>query len=383
MNYFIIRCAITYLNAIEAQHYYKLTPHNSILIILYRPDDRLDTEHIVKMIDPSLWKAINFLPYNVQALISEKIPDYNHKSFFYSKTVKFFYVYKFIRRLNSAIKKNEPVEKVFVGDYNIPSMRHLTNQLRPHEIINLDEGAKVSMIYRKRAKSDRKSFQPVMRKNFWKDKMSSLLFGYKMSALKNVSFFSAWDLGWFETSNNIKVDRNNFEKLKTGLKTLKKDSCILFAGQSLSEVNYMDEDVYLDYLAAVKNWFGGKKIIYVTHRGDHPSKLEKIKKKIGLKVISLDLPIEYQLCLKGPIPEAVASFNSSSLQNLDNIAGGLINIFSFYIHPEHIRPDRRLIAHEYFEYLALATSESFKVVHLKSEDIKTASRSGKKLCHNE
>ena len=360
MNYFITRLPLTYINAVEAQHYFKVEPEDSILIILYKDIDSDDIRRIKKMLDHSLWSGIYYLPYNVETLQNEREGG-EHKSKFINPIGRIKDILNFVNKLNSVANYDGSVERVFIGDYNIVSMRHITNRLKPHEIFILDEGSKVCQIYHQRQREIHNKRWRLLKKNFWKCVFASVLFGYQMQEFKDFSFFSTYDL---LSTDKIKVYRNHYSHLKKNINTLDRFPGVFFLGQCKVKHGSMKLAVYIDYLIKIKKWFNNLKIIYIPHVGEEHKHLELIQKETGFKIVEFDVPIEYKLCVDGPIPSVIASFVSSALQNCDNILQGMAKVMAFYIYPDDFIGEGKEVTYEEYKYYETHQSESFSVVKL-------------------
>lgn len=355
---FIIRLPLTYLNALEAQRYFKISVENSILVILYRDHQDIDCKHINKLLDKSLWKEVHLLPYNVPSLYSRE--DDTHRSIFHKLVLKHQKIKDFIRLQREFVENYQQIDKVFIGDYNIVSMRNLVHNLKPLEVVNLDEGLKVRAIFAEKADKMAKNKIKVDIRQYLKEFFAYQIYHYNMQDIKGVTFFSSYDL---PKNIGIRVIKNRYEKLQQTIHTLSKTDAIYFIGQSLPEVGFMTESDYLNYLKAVRNFFGPKpEINYVCHRGDLTSKLEKIENQVGMGVLDFDMPIEQKLSTEGPIPRIIAGFNSTALQNTQVLLGEAVSIYSFVINSEDVEMGRKSGNENTYNYLRELQSETFKVI---------------------
>ncbi|TKB05600.1 hypothetical protein [Desulforhopalus sp. IMCC35007] len=365
INIFVIRLPLTYLNAVEAQSHFNIPPQNSILIILYRDIEYVDIRHIKKLLDTSQWREIHYLPYNVPTLLNENgVVTSNPLT---SQILRTRYIKTFVSIYENALNRYNDVIRVFIGDYHIPSMRHIVNCVEPHQTILLDEGFNVYRVH-KRLKNKNESQGNVA--HFFRrlqHKLYDTFFGYKMYDLNNLTFFTSYQLG---STSEIPVITNTYDAIRKNINTQQHAEYVYFVGQSLSEIGAMEEDIYLKYLKKIARWFLPKKVIYIPHRGDAEEKLNRIQTEIGLTVKNLDMPIEYELCSTTELlPAAIAGFNSSALQNIDNIFKNSMPIFSFYIEPNEISAKKRDMYCSYSEYLKTLSSSTFSVVHLPTDKV--------------
>jgi hypothetical protein len=246
-------------------------------------------------------------------------------------------------------------------------MRHIVNCVEPEQTILLDEGFNVYRVH-KRLKNKNEAQGDVA--HFFRrlqHKLYDTFFGYKMYDLNNLTFFTSYQLG---STSEIPVITNTYDVIRKNINTQQHAEYVYFLGQSLSEIGAMEEDIYLKYLKEIVRWFLPKKVIYIPHRGDAQEKLKRIQTEIGLTVRNLDMPIEYKLCsTTEPLPAAIAGFNSSALQNIDNIFKDSMPIFSFYIEPNDISAERRDMYYSYAEYLKTLSSSTFSVIHLPTDKV--------------
>lgn len=56
MNYFVIRLPLTYINAVEARHFFRISSEDSILIILYQNEQSVDIRQIKKILIQDEWR---------------------------------------------------------------------------------------------------------------------------------------------------------------------------------------------------------------------------------------------------------------------------------------------------------------------------------------
>lgn len=359
MNYFITRLALTYVNFLEVQRYFNISPEESTLIILYQDIESPDNQQIKKMLDRSLWRKIYYLPYNVDALNSGSKTRSTIGSTA-KKINKIIDIFNFIKKLNEPINDEEKTEKVFIGDHHIASMRHLVHQLKAQEVILVDEGARVYEIFEKRRNEIREKTLVLLKRDYWKHTLASLFFGYKMQYLREYSFFSSWE---FPDNVGIKVYRNAYTFLRKNMEQLEKTSDVLLLGQPFIDRKRMLPEVYLGYLEKIQEWFQGRKILYKPHRGESPNVIEYIRKNTGFEIAEFFLPVEFHLTMNGPVPFAVGGFISTALQNCQILLENNGHVVSFRVDINDIIWNREMVSSLY-EYYTTIQSDVFSVVKL-------------------
>ncbi len=357
MNYFVIRLPLTYINAIEARHFFKISSEDSILIILYQNNQSVDMRQIKKILVQDEWRKIYRLPYNVAACpaVSERSAETNLflKLWYRQKAVR-----SFIKDYEEFLKKSEKADRIFIGDATIASMRHIVNSLKPLETVVIDEGSKVYFNYNRYTAEWGKNPQNRINKDYLKNLIAEKLFGYRMEGLREISFFSAWDL---EPHQNVQVYKNSFPYLGRRLRDLPRTEEVYFLGAPLVDHKRFDTDVYYNYLLRIKNYFSDRLVLYIPHRDETEPHLKRVKRETGFEIASFDLPIEYKICVDGPVPHTLAGFLSSALQTCDKIFNGYVDVISFYIENRHFQWQK----HEYeeqYNYLKSRQTAGFKVI---------------------
>ena len=103
----------------------------------------------------------------------------------------------------------------------------------------------------------------------------------------------------------------------------------------------------------------GKELLYVAHRREDHSLLNKIQQDLGFRITRFDYPIEYQIAFIGPRPAILASFISSALENCRQIFKDSMKIVSFRLDLKE-SPKKQEVEKVYDNY-HLLLSENFIV----------------------
>lgn len=362
MNFFVIRLPLTYLNALEAQSYFHIKPEESVLIILYLEIDSVDIRQINKILDPGQWSEIHYLPHNVESLHNGSDDNKeNYKKISYAE--KWKNIRRFVRRFDEVLKDRQGVEKIFIGDYSIASMRHIVNTLKVKErnVFLLDEGLRVYRNYRTAVSRKKKGTGYIFDVNKWKYFVASLIFSYRMEELKAFSYFSSWDL---PETEEMKVYKNDFRHLKKNIDNLEKSSSVYFLGAPWLDRKLIDPDVLFAYYKKIKEHFSGRKIVYVPHRDEQQKYIDFLAENTGFEIVNFHLPIEYVICFLGPVPSAIASFHSSALQTCSNILGENSRVVSFYMNTNDLCSSIGKDMEAGFKYYESIETDYFQVVRL-------------------
>ncbi|USV58831.1 hypothetical protein [Aeromonas encheleia] len=153
----------------------------------------------------------------------------------------------------------------------------------------------------------------------------------RFSDKNNIDFFSMYELvAW----DNQQVYRNKYQGLHSildGSNNKKNESQVLFLGAKLSEINFLTEDKYLNYIRQIQSHYAleGLILVYVPHRGESLEKLNAIRSSLGIEIQILDYPIELIGVYQENIPYKAASFYSTALFSLNVIYGVEVDCFEF------------------------------------------------------
>ena len=363
MNYFIIRVPLSYLNAVEAQYYYKIKPEESTLVVLCQDQYPVDLKVIKTILDTSLWHEVHYVSYNLSAFLFNQYRDKKRDSIpgYFNKISV---IREFVKELNSIPQNNQTGSRVFIGNENIATMRHIANSINPNEIILIDEGFAVLNTIAEKIKSMNGKFKGLLLRDCMKEFLAKKMFGYKIQSLKNVVYFSSYQI---DSENTIKIVRNTYEKLRLDLSKQKTVKQVLFLGQPMIEHSYMTKDAYFDCMRQIKHYYSSSDFVYCPHRDEHPSNLEQLSSDLGLKIKYSQLPIEYRLTKEKNLPEIIAAFYSSALQNIYHMFNGMIMIESFKIHSSDFVCENKKTLDEIencYNYLKMLKSKTFLVTKL-------------------
>jgi len=181
------------------------------------------------------------------------------------------------------------VDKVFIGNYDSGFLKLIMKKVPTDKIVLLDDGAKSIDIQAK-----------------FTDK-----FHYDL--------FTMYD---FKPLYNQSIIKNNFQRLQKNLSDLELNKEeVLFLGLKLSEIGIVTQSYYLDQIIKITSYYKNKQIIYIAHRGEDKTKLQKIDELDNVQVVQLDYPVELYGLYHTKIPYKVASFYSTALLTMKNIYG--------------------------------------------------------------
>lgn len=365
VNVFLIETPLQLLNAIEAKNYFKLFNNHLLVRLGEGPQETL------------------------KSLVLERDWDGVHYITFYNKTMKFEfgllgqriskriqgYCYDYQQYLNR--KKLDSIaislgraKNIFLGNYignrklyDVIYMRHFANTLKHDKLYILDDGTDIMQVNEERKNVRLRNESPKGSDSFFsrlKEMYRKNFIDWNHSDADSVTFFSAYDMN---VGSNDYLIRNEYKYLRKIAAKVNPSDEIFFLGQWLIGDRYMREEYYLDYLRKVKEYFAGEKLVYIPHPRESFNIINKIKESLGLEIKQFNVPIEYEISIRGNIPKVLASFFSSALQNCHMILGQKVKIISFYLAPEHLMrvPEFVQNVYEYYENIADANFEVIKL----------------------
>ena len=365
MNVFLIETPLQLLNAIEAKNYFKLENNHLVVRLGEGPPERLK-----ELIAEHDWNAVHYFKFYyppfpsefVSSLLGQRISEY--------VSTYFYYYYKYINRkkIDNIINSLGSATNIFLGNYmtsiySMKHMRHFANTLKHDRLFILDDGTDVIRI------NDDRRNAPARKPNLnrsgsyisrLKAMLRDSLIEWNDRDADNVTFFSAYDI---DVRDSDRLVKNEYRHLRGITKRAVPSDEVFFVGQWMVEIGYMKEELYLEYLNKVKNYFVNEKIVYVPHPRESSSMIKKINECLGFTIKRFNVPIEYEICIRGTRPKILASFFSSALHNCRVILNDNITIKSFYISPNHMLSTPTHVQ-QIYEYFEAHTSELFTVVRL-------------------
>jgi hypothetical protein len=271
------------LNAYEADNHFN---GEESLYLIRLSNNKLNDEQIIKLINSFAIKEKSFV-------ISINSKHKKLKDLLKIFILKF---YIFVIQIK--------FEKVFIGNIESGLLSLLTKNIDRKKKILLDDGAK----------------SLVIQKKFTDD--------------YNLNFFSFYDLKPFK--NQI-IYKNDFKKLKETISFDNSENEILLLGSKLSEVSIIEESYHVELIKKISNYFENEMLIYIPHREENISKLEKIAKEIkNIKIKHINYPVEFYGINENIKIKMVVSFYSTALYTISKIYNCETIAFKFnYEKSEH------------------------------------------------
>jgi len=310
-NLFIVSTLFQLLGAIEAQK--KLKTKNNILVFLFYGNENLDQTH--------LKNQLSFFQYDKLIILDKG----DAKSYI---------------NLNISLIKElrkELYENVFVGFFSTNLRRFIAN-ISYEKLFLLDDGVYTIAIhnelYNVNAKGYQKYILPFsegvrvekLRKIKFMiynnlRKFYFLLHGYKndMKVMK-LNFFTIFDLPQYQNELIINHEFNFLKSCYTFDKNNLTDNKVYFLGQPLDRSLGISQELYLIYMETIIDKYKkeNKFFIYIAHRAEKKSTLDKIK-KFRVDVVKPKQSFEFY-CLDNNLNiQQIASFHSTALFSIKKI----------------------------------------------------------------
>ena len=288
-NLFIVASPVQLLNALEAKSKFKIS-NNTLVFIYNKPINFKEKTQQEELLHQKDWDEIIY--YN-KAIILKKNRFLEQVKLIKS-LLKFEYDY------------------IFSGEFGTIHHIMLAN-LRSNYMYLIDDGNATIFTYNKL--KDSKYFSQI--KLSRKIRLYRyILVGLNYKIKQNINFFTTFNI---QPLKHIGVVQHSFEHLKSNkLQNIKLSNDIYLLGQNLAEVNFMNKNIYLQYLQKIKNNYLGN-IIYVPHRSELVDEDYDFLKDTSFTIVKSKGPIEVTFLSDGIYPKTIISFISSSLFNLDKI----------------------------------------------------------------
>ena len=260
------------------------------------------------------------------------------------------------RQVDALAESMRSVSRLFLGNYNVGYMRHLAHRLADAEAVVLDDGTATLAIAKHRRESrfrDRLSFMDTERSRL-REKWAGL---YTRS-LPKITFFTTYDLDVEAPDAVMKNDYAFFRKMAAKHEPLDE---VFFLGQPMVEEGFIRRDLFFSELRRVKEHFKNDHLIYLPHKREEAEKVDAIERDLGFGIRRFDVPIEYQMAVRGTRPRVLASFFSSALENSRIIFGPLMPIKCFRLNADDF-PTRRDYVSLIYSHYASKQGEHFEMI---------------------
>lgn len=275
----LVRTPFQLFNCIEATRKFNENGFNVLICIYKNEIDKKLFKEVMQGID---WKEIYFFKLNLLN--------------------KIFYAIK----LNKILKKFKEVEYCFFGlitSYNI----HAINQINAKTNILIDDGNETFLIANNIKNNN---FQKKFKINLLNKILKKQ---FNLEFLKNLKFFTFFDLNSY-LLNNI-IIKNDYSNFKKSISTLSNGKEIFFIGTNLINT-YIDRKYFEEIIKNTIEYFKGYKIIYIPHRYEDISYLEKLSLEYSFELKKFSTILELAIFKYGKKPLGLITIRSTALETL-------------------------------------------------------------------
>jgi hypothetical protein len=353
MNVYMIETPHQLLNAIEAKESLALRDNHLVILLL----DEYPVDAYKPLVDFGDWDGIIYV--SCRRDTSNRLSAHL-RSHRWERVRGYFETWELLglrRRLDAVAHRLGESDNVFLGNYWREHMRHFGHTLKHRRLCLLDDGTATLYVNMLRNKEfTGKSEYGVDR---LKTDLVNKIIGLRSDQARKVTYFTTYDL---ETIKEDDVIKNTYEFFRSRAKKIQPSSDIFFLGMTLYDEGFTDE-LYIEHLQHVRDYFGEENFVYIPHKCEPQARVDRLVQTLGLRVKRFDVPIEYQLSIRGTMPKVLASFFSSALENCRVMFGSHLNIMAFYLSPE-LFPLKPEFVENVYGYYEGKANEYFKVVRL-------------------
>lgn len=353
MNVFFVETPLQLVNAIEAKHSLSLSDNHLVILL----SEIYPVERFRTLLSDEPWESVRYVESRgdsgsgfrrrLRELSSPRLRNYFDT----------FGLLGLRRRLDRLAGTLGQVDRLFVGNYFLDHMRHLTNRVAHKELVLLDDGTTALGVAAERRKAGEAGLGPPRRP--WRQQLVDRFIGWSLAQAQNATFFTMYDLA---VGPSDRIVQHQYEFLRQRAAAQATSDEVWFLGQTLYYEG-ITEDAYLAQIRLVAERYADRSFVYLPHKGELPGRIDRIHRDLGVSVRTFEVPIEYQLAMRGPLPRILASFYSSALENCRIIFGPQLTIEAIYLDPA-LLPQAPEFVRTVYDYYESKTCDHFHVVRL-------------------
>ncbi len=333
MNVFLLTSPMQLINALEARHHFGLAPEACVLVALPKTPVSLRQLQAIAG-EQGAWGATHLWPlFDVEGDDAPGGMGRARRAWRSRARRR-----RRAAQLRALAQRLGRVERVFLGLYYQKLMRHFANVTAADEVVLLDDGA--GTLGNNRWRKERAfslAHQPWQKRLV--GRLRAALYGVDLGEVEHVTFFTSFDIDVDARDRQV---RHDYARLRAQAQEKPLSEAVYFLGQPLVEFGIVSEDVYAAGLRAADAYFAGRPVTYIPHRNESREAPARAQiAALGWALQSFDLPIEYELCARGPLPSAVAGFYTSALVNCQTIFRDRMELVAFRFGPEQLNAGYR------------------------------------------
>lgn len=362
MDVFLIETPLQMLNAIEARAHFR--GNRNFLEILTSPP--FPCEVFLPLIEEGVWDEIRYMTIRDEGDMRASDPRLTKLRKKVEEYHRYYKQLQYRQALDKVAKSLGRVERLFLGSYLQSYMRHFANKVHYEKLLVLDDGTDTLRVNEERKKV--KLEGKVRGFNRIKEVAHAIFHDWNAGDVERMIFFSTFDL---QVADRDILIKNDYAYLRSLVSGARRRNEVFFLGQPLIEDGYLTAAKYKEYLSAVQRHFKGEDIVYFPHRRESGKSAEDLASELGLTVRRTDVPIEYELTVRGNVPKVLASFFCSALDNCRLMLNGELMIKAFQIRQDDLLCVKDFVE-DIYEYFRQKEGPKFRVIQLEE-----APRSGR------
>jgi hypothetical protein len=160
--------------------------------------------------------------------------------------------------------------------------------------------------------------------------------------------------------NGDRLIKNVYANLRKKVSAGAATDQFMFIGQCLVDDQWMSKKAYFSYLERIKQYYANEELVYVKHPRESKSILDQIRTELNFRIVSFEVPIEFELVKEG-VPKEMASFFCSAIENCRIIFGSSLTITAFYIESRDLLCCQDF-AKQMYAYWKLKENGHFRVI---------------------
>lgn len=336
MNVFMVETPLQLLNAIEARQYFRLG--NNVMVILLT--GLVQKHYFSNLVNSSDWESVIYV--NIRFIHRNYDFCLHRPANLYERILELSAtLYQIIKRkrIDNIAKHIGYADNIILGDYKEGQndhMRHFVNKLKHNDVIMLDDGTDTILV-----NEERKNYlyhnAPVAihgsnPKNL-KEYFKKCFIDWDTTGVENLTFFTCYNV---VVRKGDKLIKNEYTYLRNIKNKSVNNKDTWFLGQPLIDDGFMTKSMYLKYMQYIYDYFNKKEFYYIKHPRESRKYADIVVKDLNISEKIIDVPVEYEMTVRGNKPRCISSFFCSALENCCHIFGSDIHVLSFYLQNKHL-----------------------------------------------
>lgn len=332
MNVFLVESPTQVLNAIEAKHRFGLDDCH-LFVLLTGLFDRTMYERVI---GTSNWKVVNYVSFYFKA--REYDFGNNPPRNIIERMIEIGTILDIFRKraqIDRLARRVGRVKKLFLGQYRLDTrhyFRHFANICWHEELILLDDGTDTLLINDQRRDETfgvLKDIQ-ISSNNPIKRAIKDRFGKWNTTGVESLTYFTSLRINVNKRDRLLQNDYRYFRSLSR--ENMTERNRVFFLGQTLVDDGYIRLQDYLVILRRIKEHFSNpESFFYVAHPRESNCNVEVIARTLVVQVCRFDVPIEFEMAVRGNRPRILAGFFCSALENCAMIFGNEIEVQSYLL----------------------------------------------------